>query len=204
MKLRHYFIAILLFVCSQVSAQANNEAQTLVMETSRSMLQSISSQRDDIKQHPNHLYKLVDDILLPHIDFEYMSRLVLGKYWRRASSDQREAFVAQFRNLLIRTYATALFEYEGQPIEFLPLRATSEATDVTVRSVIQPKSGQGIPVNYGMYLKDGQWKLYDISIDGISLIHNYRTSFSSQIRRDPDGLNALINKLASHNLQAQK
>jgi phospholipid transport system substrate-binding protein len=204
MRLRHYFSIALLLICAQATAQANNGAQTLVMETSRSVLDSISAQRDDIRQHPDHLYKLVDDILLPHIDFKYMSRLVLGKHWRRANDDQRKAFVTQFRNLLIRTYATALFEYEGQPIEFLPLRATAEATDVTVRSVIQAKSGHGIPVNYGMYLKEGEWKLYDIAIDGISLVNNYRSSFGSQIRRNPDGLNSLINKLASHNQQAQK
>jgi len=202
MRKYHIFATLILLLLGQ-AAYANNDAQSLVEQTSRTMLDTITAQRDVIKQRPANLYKLVDDILLPHIDFQYMSRLVLGKHWRRASPEQRDQFIQQFRNLLIRTYATALFEYQGQEIEFLPLRSKRDATDVTIRSVIHPDAGPVIPVNYGMYLKEGNWKLYDIMIDGISLVSNYRSSFGSQIRRNAGGLNALIDKLASHNQTAK-
>lgn len=194
---RTLFVITLLLFGQPVYAE--NSAQALVEQTSKTMLDTISAKRASITQQPESLYQLVDAILLPHIDFQYMSQLVLGKHWRRASEQQRTEFVQQFRNLLIRTYATALFEYSGQKIEFLPARAEANATDVTVRSVIHPQAGPVIPVNYGMYLKEGNWKLYDIMIDGISLVSNYRSSFGSQISRENDGLNALISKLASHN-----
>ena len=116
--------------------------------------------------------------MLPHIDFQRMSKWVLGKHWRRANIEQREQFVNEFRQLILRTYSTALLEFSEQKVNVLPVRAAADAREVTVRTEIQAQQGPVIPIAYDLYLdKNQQWKVYDLSIDGISLVSNYRSSF---------------------------
>jgi phospholipid transport system substrate-binding protein len=125
-----------------------------------------------------------------------MSRLVLGKYWRKATPEQREAFVREFRELLIRTYATALLNYSGQDIVYLPVRVGKDVRKVTVNTQVRATGAPAIPVDYRLWLSDNGWKVYDVSIDNISLVSNYRSSFASQIRRYKlDGLIAKLQKL---------
>jgi len=126
-----------------------------------------------------------------------MSQWVLGVNWRRASDGQKEKFTEQFRTLLVRTYAKALLEYTDQKINYLPLHAAADARTVTVRTEILQAGGQNIPVNYRMYHKGDNWKVYDISIDGVSLVSNYRTSFNNEIRQG--GIDKLIARLADMN-----
>ena len=143
---------------------------------------------------------LVEKKILPHFDFEQMSRLVLGKNWRRATSEQRERFVKEFQTLLIRTYGTALNEYRDQKIVYLPMRAEPNAQDVTVRTEVQRSGAQPIPIDYSMLLENGQWKVYDVVIQWVSLVTNYRTSFSSEISQG--GFDQLLKKLIERNQQA--
>jgi phospholipid transport system substrate-binding protein len=141
--------------------------------------------------------------MLPHVDFQRMSKWVLGKHWRRASIDQREQFVNEFRQLILRTYSTALLEYSEQKVNVLPVRAAADAREVTVRTEIQANQGPVIPIAYDLYLdQNQQWKVYDVTIDGISLISNYRSTFSTQIRRG--GINALLGRLHARNQQTIK
>lgn len=188
----------------QHQALAGNQAGELIQVTAKRMLNRIKQDRSQIDANPRHVYELVDEILLPHIDFQRMSRWVLGKYWRRASQNEREQFVTEFRNLIIRTYSTALLEYRNQEINFLPVRDNSDPNLASVRTEIQPASGPMIPISYDLYRNDnGEWKVYDVSIDGISLIANYRSSFGSQIRRS-GGLGRVINQMKAKNQQAKK
>ncbi|MGA7802044.1 MAG: ABC transporter substrate-binding protein [Gammaproteobacteria bacterium] len=145
------------------------------------------------------LYQAVDRIILPNMDFRRMSRWVLGVYWRRASPDQRKHFVAEFRTLLVRTYVTALEQYHDQKIRCLPVAVKPGATDVTVRTQILPANGPSVPVAYRMHLAQGQWKAYDVTIDGMSLVANYRASFAGQVQAG--GLDRLIQQLATRNRQ---
>jgi phospholipid transport system substrate-binding protein len=127
-----------------------------------------------------------------------MARLVLGKYWRRANDEQKTTFEKEFRLLIVRTYATALLEYTDEVIEYPPTRLKPGDDDVTVQTVINQPGGVPIPVNYSLHLTEaGQWKVYDMVIDGISLVTNYRSSFASEIRRG--SLDDLIGKLVEHN-----
>ncbi len=206
-----FITVLLLFLISQL-AHAGHDGQTiainsagsLIQVTAKRMLSRIEQDRSQINTNPRHVYELVDEILLPHIDFKRMSRWVLGKYWRRASISEREMFVEEFRNLIIRTYSTALLEYSGQEINFLPVRDNSDPDSASVRTEIRPASGPVIPISYDLYRNDtGEWKVYDVSIDGISLIANYRSSFSSQIRRS-GGLTKVINQMKAKNQQAKK
>jgi len=181
-----------------------NSAGNLIQVTAKRMLSRIEQDRGEININPRHVHDLVDEILLPHIDFTRMSRWVLGKYWRRASALEKDSFVEEFRGLIVRTYSTALLEYSGQEINFLPVRNNSDPNLASVRTEIQPANGPMIPISYDLYRNDsGEWKVYDVSIDGISLIANYRSSFSSQIRR-AGSLTRVINQMKAKNQQTKK
>lgn len=180
-------------------AEAILDPETLVRQTSERMLTVLKEQHDVIKAQPTRLYGLVDDIVLPHFDFERMARWVLGKNWRQASPEQQQRFVVEFRNLLVRTYGTALLEYNDQEVRFLPLRMPADAQEVTVRTEVQKPGAMPIPISYSMYRRADGWKVYDVVIDGISLVSNYRTDFSAQIRAG--GIDGLIARLAERNAQ---
>ncbi len=188
---------IMLAFTNTVSADTSQKPDQVIAETTSRMLEALKQEQEIIKQHPGRVHELANKIIMPHVDFKRMSSWVLGKHWRRASDEQKQHFPAQFRNLILRTYATALSEYTDETISYLPLRADNTATDVTVKTVIERSAGPGIPVAYRMHQTKDGWKVYDISIDGISLVNNYRRSFSSEIRRH--GLDSLINKLAIKN-----
>jgi phospholipid transport system substrate-binding protein len=202
-SLRTSLLTLLLFTAISATAQATAvSAKEFVQSTSQSILDRISNERSQIDHEPSHIYTLIDELLLPHIDFEKMSRSVLGKYWRRASTEQRAQFVDEFRMLLVRTYSTALLEYSDETIDYLPVRAAADATDVTVRTEIRRRDGPSIPISYDLYHDDGHWMVYDVSIDHISLVTNYRSTFASQIRRS--GFDNLIKQLHARNSKLKK
>jgi phospholipid transport system substrate-binding protein len=182
-----------------VPSWAVQSPQEMVQQTAEQMLSKLRDERKVIDQHPGRIYELVNQIVLPHFDFERMSSWVLGKYWRRATPEQRKEFVEQFRTLLVRTYAKSLSSYTDNKITYLPFRGTPEQTDVKVRTEVDQPGGFPIPIDYDLYLKDGEWKVYDVTIDGVSLVTNYRTTFANQIRQN--GLDKLISSLKDRNRQ---
>lgn len=182
-------------------AHAGVSAYDLVKETSDRIIGALKNRSDDIRKDPNLIYKLVDEIIIPHFDFERMSQLVLGKHWQRISADERGKFTKEFRSLLIRTYATAMLDYSNEEIVFLPFRNDANSEDVTVKTEVNPQSGFPIPIDYSLYMKQGEWKVYDVSIDDVSLVVNYRTSFGAEIKQI--GVSEMIKKLQSRNQQAQ-
>ena len=172
----------------------------LVKQTTDQILSRIAGQRPELKANPGTVYELVNELVLPRFDFEYMSQLVLGKYWGRANVQQKSRFVIAFRELLVRTYATTLLNYADQEIEYMPLRMVSEATDVTVSTKVVGGGAPPIPINYSLYQKAGEWKVYDVVIDNISLVSQYRRSYANHIKRyGMDGLIEQMNKLNERN-----
>lgn len=188
------FLALLLAAAAWAQPQ---EPDALVRETSDRMLAVLKQQHDAIEAEPARLYGLVQDIVLPHFDFERMSRWVLGKHWRQANAEQQREFVEQFRTLLVRTYGTALLEYTDQQVKILPARISADGKDATVRTEVAKPGAPPIPINYAMYRADADWKVYDVIIDGVSLVSNYRTTFATEIRAN--GIDALIKRLADRN-----
>lgn len=188
---------ILLAMASMVSADDQQKPDEVISQTTTTMLAALKQNKSLIRQQPDHVYTLTNQIIMPHVDFKRMSSWVLGKHWRRASNEQKQAFPAEFRTLILRTYATALSAYTDETVTYLPLRNTEQSDDVTVKTIIERSAGPDIPVAYRMHNTQQGWKVYDISIDGISLVNNYRRSFSNEIRRH--GLDGLINKLAIKN-----
>lgn len=169
----------------------------MVIDTSQKMLAALKKDKDVLKQNPQRIYDLVSEIVLPHFDFTTMSKWVLGKNWRTLSPDQQQRFTNEFRTLLVRTYAVSLSEYQDQKLNYLPLQAAPGADDVTVRTEVLRGGGPPIPINYSMHNTADGWKVYDVVIDGVSLVVNYRTSFATQIR--DGGVDKLIEQLAARN-----
>ena len=201
LKKQFAFIAFLLslFVVSHSAFAEMLAADKLIKNTSEQVLKALEDQKELLKKDPNHVYKLVDEIILPHIDFQKMAKLALGKNWRKATAAQKKTFTAAFRQLLVRTYSKSLSEYTGQKLIYLPFRAKADATNVTVKTEIDQNSGFPIPINYSLFIKGDAWKVYDIKIDGLSLVTNYRGSFAKEIRAK--GVAGLIKKLEDKNKQ---
>jgi phospholipid transport system substrate-binding protein len=175
--------------------------EDLVAKTTDKITSALRAEQDKIKASPKRLYEIVDEVVLPHFDFERMSRWALGKYWRKANKEQRAQFIKEFRSLLVRTYAKALNDNYDQKIDMLPVRMRKAGKEATVRTEVQQPAGFPIPIDYKMYIKGDAWKVYDVSVDAISLVANYRTSFAAEIRKD--GLPKLIARLADRNKQAK-
>jgi len=173
--------------------------QELVRDTSSRMLVALHDEQESIREDSGRLYELVSEIVLPYFDFRRMSQWVLGKNWRKATPEQRERFVEQFRLLLVRTYGSALFEYADEKIIYLPFVADSDAKTVTVRTEIELAGATAIPITYSMYRSNAGWKVYDVSISGVSLVTNYRSTFGSIIRKD--GMDVLISQMFERNRQ---
>jgi phospholipid transport system substrate-binding protein len=175
----------------------------LVRKTTDEILVLTKANREIYAKDLNKLYKMTDEKVLPHFDFTRMAQWVLGKHWRAATPDQRTRFTAEFRDLLVRTYATALLSYTDQQIVYLPMTTKPGEQDVTVKTEVKQSSGgPNIPIQYTFYKNGEDWKVYDMSIEGVSLVTNYRNVYSSKIGKE--GLDALIASITQSNKQARK
>lgn len=179
------------------NAFADDSPLALAQNTSEQMLQALNANRASLERDSSKIYDLVQEILLPHFDFKTMSQWVLGKYWRQASPAQREQFIDDFRTLLVNTYSKALLEYSNEKIEFLPL-ASAQGDDVTVRSEVHVRGSQPIPINYSMHRKQGSWKIYDVTVEGVSLVTNYRGTIGTLVRNE--GMDRMLQKLRAGNI----
>jgi len=195
----HVFAALLLLAIAVRALAADVSPQQLVRDTSSRMLLAMHKQQELIEKDASYLYRLVEEIVLPYFDFQRMSQWVLGKYWRSASAQQREQFVEQFRMLLVRTYGSALLEYADQEIVYLPFSGDNNPRGVTVRTEIDQPGVGVIPITYSLYQSQGGWKVFDVAINGVSLVTNYRSTYGSIIRKD--GIDHLIRQLAERNRQ---
>jgi phospholipid transport system substrate-binding protein len=192
---------LLLALPTLAATEPADDPRELVMATTDRILGKIREQRVALDANPRLVDQFIIDIVLPHFDFVAMSRSVLGKHWRRATAEQQQTFVNEFKNLLVRTYATALLEYTEERIEFAPLNAVAGDREVTVQTEIEQPGGLGIPIDYRMERQDQGWKVFDVTIDGLSLVGNYRNTFSNEIRQI--GLDGLIDNLRQRNADAR-
>ena len=169
--------------------------ESVISTTADEVVHTLKTDKDIKNGDSAKAYALIRDKVLPHFDFMRMTRLAMGKYWRDANADQQQKLADGFRDLLVRTYSSSLTAFTNQTVEFRPLSMKPDDTDVTVHSEIRQPGGQPIPIDYSMYKTSFGWKVYDVSIDGVSLVTNYRSSFSSTIRQN--GIDGLIKTLAS-------
>jgi phospholipid transport system substrate-binding protein len=200
---RLYFTFFLLFGWWMAClAAVPQDAQTLIKDTGDKVIARIKAEREALRANPLRLHTLVDELIFPHFDFVRISQWVLGKHWQKASPEQKARFIEEFRKLLIRTYALALLEYADRTIKYLPVRAEPNSKTVTVKTEVEQAGGAPIPISYRLRMKDDGWKVYDVSVDGVSLVSTYRSTFASEIRQG--GLDALIKNLANKNTEKKK
>ena len=174
---------------------ADTPPDVLARATTQDVLTILKQERDIQNGNQSKVYQLVESKILPIFDFNRMTQLVIGKHWPRATAKQKQDLVTEFRNLMVRTYSSSLMAFNNQTVDFKPLTMKPGDSDVTVRSEIRQPGGQPIPVNYSMYKTSFGWKVYDVTIDGVSLVTNYRSSFSNTIRQN--GIDGLISTLAA-------
>lgn len=195
--MKRVFLSLFLIAGVLAGAKAAMAPDELIRQTTEKVLSQLTENRDTLEQSPEKLYQMVNDIVLPHFDFERMSRYVLGKHWRDASAEQQEKFIAEFKTLLVRTYATALFEYTGQEIVFKPFHHEEGSRKARVKTEVQPQDGPAIPIEYALLQNDGQWNVYDVKIDGLSLVTNYRSQYGRIVQTK--GVEELIAALREKN-----
>lgn len=173
------------------------KAQAMVRDVTDRMLDVLRDDLDDADDEAKLVRRKMDEIVAPSLDFITMTKLAVGRHWRDASDDEKRALVTEFRELLLRTYAESLREYDNEQIELLPLRPGDRDDRVKVRSRVIQSDGPELAVNYSLRFHDGEWKVYDIVIDGISMVTNYRSTFSNEIRSN--GIEGLVSILREKN-----
>ncbi|MDH5649156.1 MAG: ABC transporter substrate-binding protein [Gammaproteobacteria bacterium] len=174
------------------SALAGDMPDKMVQDAAKEIQDLLKQNHAAYSEDHKKLYAMVHEKVLPYFDFGAMSKLVLATNWKAANESQRDRFTIAFRDLLVRTYATAFLKYTDDKIVFLPFHGKPGDKKVTVDAEIRPASGgPAIPMSYRFYFnKQGQWKVYDVSIDGVSLVINYRSVYAEKIQKE--GLDALI------------
>lgn len=189
-------IAFLMLIIS-LPALATGDPEQLIKDTTSQVLDAIKANLASYQDDPSSLYRLVEEVVSPHFDFPRMTDMALGRYLGEVSVDQRPTIEYEFRSLLVRTYGGALLEYNQQEIIYLPMEGAIEDGKVKVRSEIEQPGGFPIPIDYSMQLGDDGWKVYDISVDEVSLVTNYRSSFARAIKKT--GVDGLIRTLQERN-----
>lgn len=203
-------LAALVLWSTTESTRADSSPEDLLRQTAAVVTDTLQEEHTALEQDPRRVYELMDRILFPHVDMPRLARLVLGRHWRQATPEQRSRFTEEFKLLLQRTYAAAIQSYIGEiteqapqvDIRYQPVREDPEAGEALVRTVIETPRGKSYAVDYRMHRRDAEWKIYDIIIEGISLLTNYRTSFAAEAQRV--GVDGLIAELAERNRQSAR
>ncbi|WP_040404824.1 phospholipid-binding protein MlaC [Ectothiorhodospira sp. PHS-1] len=189
------FTACLVLALSLVPAlAAPQDPVRLVEQTSAQVLYKLREDPERTRNDPEFLHALVDDIILPVVDVQGMSRLILARHWRTATLEQRERFTTAFQNMLMRTYTLQMAEHMDKDIRVLPHRSRQDDRMASVATEIVMGQGRSnIPVIYSLRPVDGEWKIFDLTVEGLSFVTNFRTNFGAEVERH--GLDALIERL---------
>jgi phospholipid transport system substrate-binding protein len=192
-------LVLLITVSAAAPAADGTDPQALVRATADRVLAEVRANKARLDRDSAGIYDLVQRFVVPHFDFSRMTQAAMGRHWRSADDAQRAALVREFQEMLVRTYAVALLNYSGQQIEYLPLRASPGADDVLVQTKVSDSGAPPIPIDYRLSRTVGTWKVYDLTIDGVSLVSNYRGMFAEQVQRS--GVDGLIKLLTDRNRQ---
>ncbi|MDA1034405.1 MAG: ABC transporter substrate-binding protein [Proteobacteria bacterium] len=190
------FIFVLSIIFSFLLLAEDQGPQELVHKTTDDVLLVLKNNQE-IHTDKQKIYQLAEEKILPNFDLERISALVLGKTWRSIDETQKQKFQAEFKTMLLRTYAVALGKYKDQEIEFKPLRMEPGDKQATVKTQIIQNSAQPISVDYALAKTENSWKVFDIAIEGVSLVTNYRSQFAGEIKNN--GIDSLISKLSEKN-----
>jgi len=193
------FLALMFFLAFPVFAQEAGPEE-LVKKITDDVMAAIKSDKDLAAGDRQKAVKLAEAKILPHVDFEEATRLAVGRGWSQASPEQKKRLVSEFRNMLVRTYSNAISAYEGQTMKVLPSRVKPGESDATVRNQFIRPGGKPVLIDYSMRKTDKGWKVYDIVVEGVSLVLTYRSEFDAIVKQE--GIDALIKRLAAKNAPA--
>lgn len=174
--------------------------QELIEKAARSMLQALDAERESLRRDPSRARRLVDEILLPHFDTDYAARLVLGRHWRAATPEQRQRFTDAFYQSLLRTYGASIADFTADRLTMLPFRGDLVSGRAIVRTEVRRDDGTRVPVFYTLRATPAGWKVWDVTIEGISWVRNFRNDVGAEVEQR--GLEALIVRLETENRQA--
>ncbi len=194
MRMAVWFLAA--FLALPAMAQSESPGK-LIERVSLDMLKTL--QTEGAPKGKKDIMALVEQKVLPHFDFARMTALATGVGWRSATPSQQSLLVEQFRTLLVRTYSTALTRYTNQTLDFQPERKSDDGSKALVRSLLKQPGAPVLTIDYKMATTPGGWKIYDVAIDGVSLVTTYRDSFAEQVRTG--GIDGLVKMLTDKNTQ---
>jgi len=197
MKRLLQMLGLLLFTAGSFAQETNPEQ--LVQKITQEVLDSIKSDKQLAAGDKQKAIRLAEEKVLPYIDFEEATRLAAGRAWAKATPEQKKTLVSEFRNMLVRTYSNAIRGYEGQTLKVLPSRGKQDPQDTTVRTQFVRAGAPPLPIDFQMR-NDGGWKVYDIAVEGVSLVLTYRSEFDAVVKQD--GIDGLIKRLAQKNTPA--
>jgi phospholipid transport system substrate-binding protein len=172
--------------------------QDVMLDVSTRLFAALEGNRAAIRRNPEAVFPVVDQIVFPHFDVDYATQLVLAQHWRAATPGQRQRFVAAFYHALLRTYGSALADATADRLRVLPFRGDLSAPQATVRTEITRSSGTVVPVEYRLHRTAEGWKAFDVIIEGISYVRNYRADLDAEI--SAKGLDAVINRIETQGL----
>lgn len=191
-----FFAAMLLSgpsLAADAAAVPGPGPQELIEKVSQDLLREIDANRAALNADPAKLRALVDRVVLPSFDADFSAKMVLGKYWRTATEQQRQRFVDAFIQSMMRKYGNALLEFTADRLAILPFKGDPTADRATVRTEVKRDNGTPVPVNYTLHTTPKGWKAWDVTIEGISYVKNFRTDFGAEI--EAKGLDAVIERL---------
>lgn len=194
--MKKFLFALLTLTGAAASAADSMAPDAIVKGTTEKLQTLIAENHLKYKADLPGFYKVVDDTLTPHFDVTYIGKLVLARSWKAATPAQRERFQAAFKNMLIRAYANPMLDnYDSVKAEWQPLRIAPAATDVTVNSKVMRKRGPPIGIGFEMHLVGAEWKVYDVVVENISLVSNFRAQFGAEIKKS--GLDEVLTRMES-------
>jgi len=197
MRTKRIWIALVMLLVSPLLLAAEGDPDELIKKTANEVLTIIKQDKEIQAGSKKKIKEVIEVKVLPHFDFTRMTRLAVGRFWKQATPEQQQALVSEFKTLLVRTYSTSLITYRDQRIDYKPLKLMPADTDVVVKTLIIQPGAQSIPLDYSMIKTPTGWKAYDISVDGVSLVVNYRSSFAQEIQQG--GMDQLIKTLQAKN-----
>ena len=200
--MKRFFTNLVLtgFFVSPAAAQGLSPEQ-LVQKITGDVLAAVKSDQQLAAGDKQKAMKLAEEKVLPYVDFEYATRLAVGRSWRQASPEQKQRLVTEFRNMLVRTYSNSIQAYEGQTLKVLPSRGKGDRADeATVRTQFVRAGGQPLPIDFAMHKAGDAWKVYDITVEGVSLVLTYRSEFDAIVKQQ--GIDGLIQALSQKNIPA--
>lgn len=178
-----------LMSCGAMAESPND----VVQAAADALTAALDGRKEELAKDRDALYAMVDDILLPIFDRRYAAQLVLGKHWRNASDDERRDFVDAFYGSLLRKYGDGVMEFNQDSLEILPFRGDDTKPRATVKTIVRLDNGTKVPVNYGMVKRESGWMMFDLTVEGISYVRNFRAEFNAEIQAK--GLRAVIDRL---------